>query len=209
MISNIPTNWKQVIQKYDDQQTTNFETFMKHERLKFQDVLDIYPRDEDIFRCFRYFDVNETKKVIIGQDPYHGKDQATGLCFDINPSAKVPPSLRNITKVLGKTPDFESWATSGTLLLNSSLSVLQGKPGTHMKYWLPFTKHIIQTINDECSEVDFIVWGAFALQQVENVDTSRHNLYISSHPSPLSFSKPMQHYPSFEKSDIFNKVSFD
>ena len=98
MISNIPTNWKQVIQKYDDQQTTNFETFMKHERLKFQDVLDIYPRDEDIFRCFRYFDVKQTKKVIIGQDPYHGKDQATGLCFDINPSAKVPPSLRNITK---------------------------------------------------------------------------------------------------------------
>ena len=65
MISNIPTNWKQVIQEYDNQQTTSFDTFIKHERLKFQDVLNIYPRDEDVFRCFCYFDINETKKVII------------------------------------------------------------------------------------------------------------------------------------------------
>ena len=114
--------------------------------------------------------------------------------------------MRNIEKVLGKKPDFESWAKQGVLLLNSSLTVLQGNAGSHMKYWLPFTKHIIDTINTTCNNVVFIVWGAFALKQTENIDTNKHTVFISSHPSPLSCRKQLKNYPSFMDSDVFNTI---
>ena len=130
------------------------------------------------------------------------------MCFDINDNCKYPPSLRNIEKVLGKKPNFDNWAKQGVLLLNASLSVLQGKPGSHMKYWLPFTKEIISIINNKCSNIIFIVWGAFALKLVdENVDKTKHKIYVSSHPSPFSCNKKLRQYPAFIDSDIFYKVN--
>ena len=125
--------------------------------------------------------------------------------FDINDNCKYPPSLRNIEKVLGKKPNFDNWANQGVLLLNASLSVLQGKPGSHMKYWLPFTKEIISTINNKCNNVIFIVWGAFALKLVEeNVDSTKHTVYISLILHHFHVKK-LRQYP-FIDSDIFNKV---
>jgi uracil-DNA glycosylase len=204
----IITNWKAIINNYDIKQDYPFEKFINGEKEKFEGLLEIYPIKDNIFRCFNYFNIEDTKIVIIGQDPYHGPNQATGLCFDINleSGCKYPPSLRNIEKVLGKKPNFEEWASKGVLLLNSSLTVLQGKPGSHLKYWLPFTKYIINTINDKCNNITFIVWGAFALNLVSDVDKKKHNIFISSHPSPFSYMKPLREYPSFIESDIFNKV---
>jgi len=204
----IITNWKAIINNYDNKQDCQFKKFINGEKEKFEGLLEIYPIEQNIFRCFNYFNIEDTKIVIIGQDPYHGPNQATGLCFDINleSGCKYPPSLRNIEKILGKKPNFEDWASKGVLLLNSSLTVLQGKPGSHLKYWLPFTKHIINTISDTCKNITFIVWGAFALKLIDNVDKNKHNIYISSHPSPFSYMKQLREYPAFIESDIFNKV---
>ena len=201
------TDWNETIKTFDDAQKIKFDEYVRTEREKFEGHLEIYPTDANIFRCFNYFNIKDTKVVILGQDPYHGENQATGLCFDINDDCKYPPSLRNIEKVLGKKPDFESWAKQGVLLLNSSLTVLQGNAGSHIKYWLPFTKHIIDKINTTCDNVVFIVWGAFALKQTENVDTNKHTVFISSHPSPLSCNKQLKDYPSFMDSDVFNTIN--
>lgn len=205
-MASLTTDWKDIIQTYDDGQEVKFNDFIDKETNK--SVFNVYPSRENIFRCFNYFNIQDTKVVILGQDPYHGSNQATGLCFDINENCKHPPSLRNIEKVLGKKPDFDSWAKQGALLLNTSLSVLQGKPGSHMKYWQPFTKEIISIINNKCSDVIFIVWGAFALKLVdENVDKTKHTIFISSHPSPFSYYRKLRQYPAFIDSDIFNKVN--
>ena len=209
MINNINTNWKNIIEDFDKNQIKHFEEFIKEEREKYKNNLEIYPPDNKIFRCFTYFNIEKTKVVLIGQDPYHGKNQATGLCFDINikSNCKYPPSLLNIEKLLNKTPNFENWAKQGVLLLNCSLSVLQGKPGSYLKYWLPFTKFIINKINNECNNIIFIIWGAFALSLCELINQNKHTIYISSHPSPLSCYKKLKNYPSFNESDIFNKIT--
>ena len=203
---NINTNWSKVIGEYDEIQEHKFDDFYK-ETLKLNNSLNIYPTSDNIFRCFKYFDIENTKVVILGQDPYHGPNQATGLCFEAGTEGKYPPSLRNIEKELGKKVDFESWCKQGVLLLNSSLTVVQGKPGSHMKYWMPFTKYIINIINNKCPKVEFIVWGAFALKLVENIDTEKHLLHISSHPSPLSFKKKLKNFPSFSNSKVFSKIN--
>tara|TARA_B100001175_G_C19460952_1_gene616464 strand:+ start:507 stop:1142 length:636 start_codon:yes stop_codon:yes gene_type:complete len=205
----VKTNWQEIINKYDKGQLMKFEQFIINETTKFSGFLNIYPKKEKIFRCFNYFDIDDTKIVIIGQDPYHGPNQATGLCFDIDEESgcKYPPSLKNIEKVLGKKPNFEEWAKKGVLLLNASLSVLQSKAGSHLNYWMPFTKYIINILNQKCDNLIFIVWGAFALDLVKDVDKNKHKIYISSHPSPFSYSKKLRNYPSFEESNIFNKIT--
>ena len=142
-MTSITTDWKEIINTYDNSQEIKFTEFINSEISKFDDLLGVYPSKENIFKCFSYFNIQETKVVLLGQDPYHSPNQATGLCFDINDNYKYPPSLRNIEKALGKKPDFDNWANQGVLLLNASLSVLQGKPGSHMKYWLPFTKEVL------------------------------------------------------------------
>ena len=110
----------------------------------------IRDRFENIFKCFHYFNTEDTKVVILGQDPYHGKDQAIGLCFGVSKKTKIPPSLRNIQNELvtdigidltSKT--LEHWAEQGVLLLNAALTVRMRSPASHMKIWLPFTKYII------------------------------------------------------------------
>jgi len=205
----VSTNWQEVIEKYNKGQILKFEKFIDKEIKTFDGVLDVFPRKEKIFRCFSYFNIEDTKVVIIGQDPYHGPNQATGLCFDIDETSgcKYPPSLRNIENVLGKKPNFEEWAKKGVLLLNASLSVLQGKAGSHLNYWIPFTKYIINILNQKCDNLIFIVWGAFALDLIKDVNKEKHNIHISSHPSPFSYMKKLRQYPSFEESDVFNKIT--
>tara|TARA_Y100000389_G_C17457454_1_gene519152 strand:+ start:364 stop:990 length:627 start_codon:yes stop_codon:yes gene_type:complete len=204
MIS-IETNWKGLIHEYNSKQNIKFDDFVNNERIKYNSALDIYPPNTNIFNCFKYFNIEDTKVVIIGQDPYHGPNQATGLCFDIGQNCKYPPSLRNISKCLGKQPDFNSWAKQGVLLLNTSLTVVQGIPGSHIKYWLPFTKLIIERLLKQNPDVTFIIWGAFALKLVENINIK--NIYISSHPSPLSCNKQLKNYPSFFDSNVFSKIN--
>ncbi len=202
MIEDINTNWYTLIKNYDNNQIIKFDEFINKEKEKFKDHLEIYPISNNIFKCFKYFNIEDTKLIILGQDPYHGFNQATGLCFDINKNCKYPPSLKNIEKKLGFMPDFDYLANNGVLLLNSSLSVIQGKPGSHLKYWLPFTKFIINETIKYNNNVKFIIWGAFALNLIKDLNIKEHNLHISSHPSPLSFNKPLKNYLSFKDAEL-------
>ena len=154
----------------------------------------IYPAGKEIFRALDITPLNKVKVVIIGQDPYHSPGQAHGLCFSVPKGVKIPPSLINIFKELqedlGIVPSENGclfpWAEQGVLLLNSILSVERGIPGSHSsKGWERFTDAIISEVNKKVSVV-FMLWGKYATQKGKSIDTSKHLVLKSAHPSPLS-----------------------
>jgi uracil-DNA glycosylase len=206
-IELITTNWKEVVKKYAIKDTKPILNIIQEEREKFNQLATVFPSPDNIFRCFNYFNVEDTRVVIIGQDPYHGKSQANGLCFSVNKNVKTPPSLRNIYKLLNKESDLTTWSQQGILMLNSALTVLEKNPGSHMKYWIKFTKNIIEYINNNTTNVIFVAWGSFALNLLENIDKEKHHVLVSSHPSPLSCNRPLNVYLPFIKSDIFTKIN--
>tara|TARA_A100001011_G_C14268525_1_gene825864 strand:- start:1056 stop:1706 length:651 start_codon:yes stop_codon:yes gene_type:complete len=184
---------------------------IKREELK--DECEIYPKRENIFKCFNYFEMENIKVVIIGQDPYHGPNQATGLCFAIESNNKIPPSLKNISNELYndlniKLEDFtlENWAKQGVLLMNSAFSVIQGKPSSQIKIWNNFTNYIINELN-KLDNIIFVAWGAFAYEKFKNIDTLKHHLIVSSHPSPLSCFKQFKEFPAFKGSKPFGQIN--
>ena len=193
---NFSRCWINAIQEYERKLGCRVTDFLR-------DDMKICPARENIFRCFSYFELQETKVVILGQDPYHTPGQATGLAFQCASSAKQP-SLRNIEALLGHPLDFDDWAKKGVLLLNVALTTEEGKPGSHMKHWLPFAKYIIDLINKSVPNVLFVCWGLFARVICESCGCK--NILVSSHPSPLSASKPLGTAPSFKSSDVFNKI---
>lgn len=155
----------------------------------------IYPPQADIFNALRYTPFDQIKAVIIGQDPYHGPNQAHGLCFSVRPGVPKPPSLKNILKEwhddLGyPIPDhgcLEAWAKNGVLLLNTLLTVEAGKPLSHAGIgWEKFTDKIIKAISDHKKDIVFLLWGSPAQQKAAIVDHTRHHLLKTVHPSPLS-----------------------
>ncbi|WP_196894196.1 uracil-DNA glycosylase [Aureivirga marina] len=155
----------------------------------------IYPPKEQVFAAFDYCAFDDVKVVIIGQDPYHGYDQAHGLCFSVNENIPIPPSLINIYKEinedLGKeTPNhgnLERWAKQGVLLLNATLTVEAGKAGSHQrKGWEKFTDAVIQKIANEKEGVVFMLWGGYAKKKGSKIDKTKHLVLESGHPSPLS-----------------------
>ena len=206
-IEMITTNWKEVVKKYAIKDTKPILNIIQEEREKFNQLATVFPSPDNIFRCFNYFNVEDTRVVIIGQDPYHGKSQANGLCFSVNKNVKTPPSLRNIYKLLNKESDLTTWPQQGILMLNSALTVLEKNPSSHMKYWIKFTKNIIEYINNNTTNVIFVAWGSFALNLLENIDKEKHHVLVSSHPSPLSCNRPLNVYLPFIKSDIFTKIN--
>lgn len=154
-----------------------------------------YPPKEQIFNAFQACPLEEVKVVIIGQDPYHGPGQAHGLCFSVNDGIKFPPSLKNIFKELESDlgvpipvcGNLERWAEQGVLLLNAVLSVEKGKAGSHTKKgWEIFTDAVIEHINSECENVVFLLWGNYAHNKGKKVDSEKHLVLTSGHPSPLS-----------------------
>ncbi|WP_430251204.1 uracil-DNA glycosylase [Neorhizobium sp. DAR64860/K0K1] len=155
----------------------------------------IFPKGSEYFRALDLTPLDEVKVVILGQDPYHGEGQAHGLCFSVRPGVRIPPSLVNIYKEmeadLGIAPAkhgfLEHWAEQGVLLLNSVLTVEEGKAAAHQgKGWERFTDAVIRTVNEECDGVVFILWGAYAQKKAAFVDEERHLVIKSAHPSPLS-----------------------
>ncbi len=156
----------------------------------------VYPPVGEVFNAFRYTSADNVKVVILGQDPYHGPQQAHGLCFSVNSGIPQPPSLKNIFKELqNEYPDFQipqdgtltGWAEQGVLLLNNSLTVEQGNPGSHAHIgWEIFTDHVIQVINERLEHVVFMLWGSPAQTKCRCVDSQRHLILKASHPSPLS-----------------------
>jgi len=155
----------------------------------------IYPKEEDIFNALNYTSYADVKVVILGQDPYHGPDQAEGLSFSVQPGVKIPPSLRNIYKELEADlgypiPNHGSltkWAKQGVLLLNNVLTVRQGEAHSHQKIgWEIFTNRVIELLNQKDTPVVYLLWGAAAQQQEGLIDIDKHFIIKSPHPSPLS-----------------------
>ncbi|WP_038053969.1 uracil-DNA glycosylase [Thermomonas fusca] len=155
----------------------------------------IYPPGRDIFAAFDATPFDTVKVVILGQDPYHGAGQAHGLCFSVPPGVPVPPSLLNIYKELERDTGFLRpdhgcllpWAQRGVLLLNSVLTVEDGKPGSHQgRGWEGFTDHVVDVLNREREGLVFLLWGSYAQKKGAVIDGRRHRVLKAPHPSPLS-----------------------
>jgi uracil-DNA glycosylase len=154
-----------------------------------------YPPGKQIFNAFDKCSFENTRVVILGQDPYHNPGQAHGLCFSVNDGVPIPPSLINVFKELRDdvqkpiptSGNLEEWAEQGVLLLNSTLTVRAGKAGSHQKKgWEKFTDEVIRTINNKKDNVVFMLWGKYAQDKGKIINPERHFVLKSKHPSPLS-----------------------
>lgn len=188
VISDITTDWRQLflnsLDKYEDAIDNQIN----------KDLVDdeVYPPPELIFNAFNYFNISDTKVVIIGQDPYINKGEAMGLSFSVPNECKMPPSLRNVFKELkaeyGKDrtdKDLSDWVEQGVLLFNCALTVKRKESLSHMRVWREYTKNIIEYITSSLRGVVYIHWGDFAKKMSPLVDTKTNLLLEWSHPSPL------------------------
>lgn len=155
----------------------------------------IYPESRNIFNAFNSTPLDQVKVVILGQDPYHGPNQAHGLCFSVQPGVQVPPSLQNMFKELHRDLGFQhpghgclqSWANQGVLMLNATLTVQQANAGSHQgRGWEQFTDKAIQLVNQECTGVVFLLWGSYAQKKAVFINQQKHLVLKAPHPSPLS-----------------------
>tara|TARA_Y100000590_G_C15687865_1_gene1002296 strand:- start:809 stop:1489 length:681 start_codon:yes stop_codon:yes gene_type:complete len=192
IINTLKTDWKDIILTQKDQ-LEKINKFINKDREDFKEVLEIFPPNELIFNAFSYFNSKDLKVVIIGQDCYHRKGQANGLCFSVPENIKIPPSLRNILKEMKsdinsiiQTSDFTYLAKQGILLLNSALTVREKSPSSHIKIWKSFTDNIINYISNNCSKIIFVLWGTYAKNKSKLIDTKKHYILTAHHPSPLS-----------------------
>lgn len=172
-------------------------TFVENERRAHEQAgaPRVYPRRDDVFAAFRLTPFESVRAVILGQDPYHGHGQAHGLSFSVPFGVPFPPSLRNIFKELESDlgvpcpigGDLTGWAEQGLLLLNSTLTVREGEPGSHAgRGWETFTDAAIRKLNAGREGVIFVLWGAHAQKKLPLIDPKRHRIHLSAHPSPLS-----------------------
>ena len=155
-----------------------------------------FPPKELIFNAFEQFDFEETKVVIIGQDPYHGTGEANGLCFSVNDGVAIPPSLKNIFTEINSEYDrilfptsgnLERWSKQGVLLLNAGLTVRKDAANSHKHLkWNLFTDAVIQLLNDNCTHLVFLLWGSFAHKKGKMITREKHLVLETGHPSPLS-----------------------
>lgn len=183
------------------------KAFNTYYKMKLQNA--IYPNSADIYNAFKKTSYDDVKVVILGQDPYHEKNQANGLAFSVNNGIKMPPSLKNIFKELqddigGKlrtNTDLTDWAEQGVFLLNSSLTVIEGKPNSMADIWNTFTDSIIKLLNSKEKPIVFVLWGKNARDKKKLIDTNKHFIIESAHPSPLSA------YRGFFGSKPFSKVN--
>lgn len=166
--------------------------FVEQERAR---GVTIYPKNADVFNALAFTPFAQVKVVILGQDPYHGPNQAHGLCFSVKPPVPPPPSLLNIFRELKsdlgiESPShgcLESWARQGVLLLNAVLTVEAEKAGSHAgRGWEQFTDRVIQELNQRRTHLVFLLWGAYAQKKASFVDRSKHLVLEAPHPSPLS-----------------------
>ena len=188
----IGNNWDiKLKDEFKKEYFTNLMNFIKNE----YKTKTIYPKQNEVFNAFRYTDFNNVKVVIIGQDPYHGPNQAEGLSFSVSNEVLKPPSLQNIFKELEsdlgipfpKHNSLKPWAKQGVLLLNAVLTVEEHKPTSHKdKGWETFTDDVIKIINEKQEPVVFILWGAFARSKKSLITNPKHLIIESAHPSPFS-----------------------
>ena len=155
----------------------------------------IFPKGSLLFNALNTTPLDQVKVVILGQDPYHGPNQAHGLCFSVLPGVPLPPSLINIFKEIERDLGIpmpahgclQSWAEQGVLLLNATLTVERGRAGSHQgRGWERFTDKVIDVVNNHCQDIVFLLWGSYAQKKGQLIDGARHHVLKSPHPSPLS-----------------------
>ncbi|TSJ39586.1 uracil-DNA glycosylase [Mucilaginibacter corticis] len=197
MAIELEASWLEVLgDEFEKDYMLKLRQFLKEEK---QAGKIIYPKGGDIFNAFAKTPFDEVKVVILGQDPYHGPNQAHGLSFSVQRGIATPPSLQNIYKELAtdipgftipKTGDLTEWAEQGVLLLNATLTVQAAMAGSHQKKgWEQFTDAVIKTISDKKEGVVFILWGAYAQSKSVLIDDTKHLVIKSSHPSPMAVIK--------------------
>lgn len=192
MTVTIESGWKAILkEEFEKPYFKDLVEFVKKEYASKQ----CFPPGEKIFSAFNRTPFDEVKVVIIGQDPYHGEGQAHGLGFSVGENTKIPPSLRNIfeetrTDVNAPIPpngNLDRWATQGVLLLNATLTVRAHEAGSHQrKGWEKFTDAVIQKLSEERENVVFLLWGGPAKKKGAKIDTAKHLVLTSGHPSPLA-----------------------
>jgi uracil-DNA glycosylase len=191
----IEENWKKRFNdEFEKEYFIRLAEFVKEE----YKTRTIYPPGSLIFNAFNLCPFDKVKAVIIGQDPYHGPEQAHGLCFSVRDGIEYPPSLINIFKEIEsdlgisrpRSGNLERWASQGVLLLNATLTVRAHLAGSHQKKgWEEFTDKAINILNNEKQHLVFFLWGAYAQKKGESIDESKHLVLKSVHPSPLSASR--------------------
>ena len=188
----IGNSWDKVLKEMFD--SKEYQAFFQKIENEYQNKI-IYPKKENIYNALKLTPYENVKVVIVGQDPYHGENEAHGLSFSVQKGIKLPPSLKNIYKeilndlniVEPNCGDLTSWAKEGVLLLNSVLTVEKDKPASHAKIgWNKYTDYIIQKINEKEKPVVFILWGNFAKTKRELITNPKHLVITSAHPSPFS-----------------------
>lgn len=189
---NIHPSWKQQLTKeFDKDYFKTLVSFVEEE----YSLHTCYPKENQIFSAFDHCPFEDVKVVILGQDPYHGVGQANGLCFSVQDGIAMPPSLINIFKEIEtdlgisfpQTGNLERWASQGILLLNATLTVRAHEAGSHQrKGWETFTDVVISTLSRKRTNIIFLLWGGYAKKKGAKIDTSKHHVLTSGHPSPLS-----------------------
>jgi len=186
------TDWNPLLRdQFDETYWSELMAFVNKERSEHV----VYPPNDEVFAALHLTSFTDTRVVILGQDPYHGPKQAHGLCFSVRHGVPIPPSLRNIHQELHddigihipEHGSLEKWAANGVLLLNTTLTVRAHAAASHQGHgWERFTDRIIEVVNEKSSTIVFILWGAAARKKKSMIDTDRHTVIESAHPSPLS-----------------------
>lgn len=211
MAVNLENDWQEILK----------DEFKKEYYLKLREFLikeynntEIYPKKENIFNSLKLTSFSDTKVVILGQDPYHGENQAHGLSFSVTPKVKIPPSLKNIYKELKDDLGYEipnngfleNWSKQGVLLLNTVLTVRKGEAYSHKgKGWETLTDAIIEKLNQREDPIVFILWGNGAISKEKIITNPRHLIIKSVHPSPLSARRGFFGSKPFSKTNEFLK----
>ena len=200
------SSWEEIFNNYPKiDELNNMIKEIDEQRL----TKTIYPPREQVFRVFD-LPLKDIKVVILGQDPYHNPDQACGLSFSVNDGVPLPKSLINIYKELhddlgikpAKTGNLESWFKQGVFLLNAVLTVEKNSPASHSKMgWENFTDYIIENISEKNENLVFVLWGTYARSKNKLIDSSKHKIIESAHPSPLSA------YRGFFGSKVFSQIN--
>ncbi len=205
----LESSWKKVLS--DEFEKPYFASLAKFVKSEYA-TATVYPPPQKIFTAFDASPIENTKVVILGQDPYHGAGQAHGLSFSVPEGVPVPPSLHNIYKEIegdtGKRPpndgNLTRWATQGVLLLNATLTVRGGSPGSHQaKGWEEFTDAAVKYLANNKTNLVFLLWGAYAQKKGEFIDREKHLVLVAPHPSPFSADKGFFGCRHFTKTNAY------
>lgn len=192
----------------EELESDEFKALIKNVKNEYNNKI-IYPKYKDIFKAFKLCNIDDVKVVIIGQDPYHGENEATGLAFSVEDNIKTPPSLRNIfielnddLKINKTNNSLDNWAKQGVFLINSVLTVEKDKPGSHkFLNWERFTDYVIKVISDKKENIVFILLGNYARSKKPLIDEKKHLIIETTHPSPFSVHR------GFFESKIFSRTN--